>query len=912
MTVKNGFRIALIFYTLFMLVNAPVSAAQISPDLKQKLIDEGKLQEFVNTLLDARNRGVDAPDEIKRDRRLATSAGGVDTLNVLVLLVDFTDNRYYSGDVAATAADFDSILFSTGGVNPTGSMTEFYMENSYGSFLIRGQVHGWYLMPQTYSYYVHDSEGVGSFPQNSQGLAIDAVETADLDGLDFSQFDTYGGAGGPDSEIDGLLIVHAGPGYQQTGNPNQMMAHKWSLGVYSLLVDSILINSYTVQSEEFYKATGGEIQPIGVFCHEFGHVLGLPDLYDIDYSPSTSVGVGDWSLMGTGVYNGDSKSPAHMDAWSKTFVGFAEPINVTSNVIAAEIPQVESEPAIYKLTKEGIPNTEYFLVENRQQVGFDAALPGHGLLIYHVDDAYTFNNISVEHYHVAVEQADGLFELEYSANKDGDMGDPWPGSRNKRSFDDLSTPSSRGYGNTITEVSVWDISDSDSLMTANLDVTWSRPHFDLHLYLFQDNNENGVIEAGERIEFYFDMQNKWLTATNVVVTLSSNDPGLQFTEPSATFATMPGDGNYIGNIDNPIVFTVSDTITPTFDSFFVAVESESHLSDTSFAIEKQVGNPQVLIVDDDRGGSYEDIYIDDFYRKLIPVDYWSKQASGSPPGSLLGKYNLVVWFTGDTSSDLLQSSDVTSMMQYMNNGGSLFLTGQGIAGELHSEDSTFLDEYLHTLYDGLNFFPWQVGEDGSPIGQGLKIRYYSTANQQYDKAEQIIPINGAIPAFSYDVYGGYTSLSYAGPYHLVFFDWGYEAIDNSITTNFSSRDTVLYRVLQFFSSLTTEVADENNRQILPGVFELKQNYPNPFNPTTTIKYSLGRENNGGRSNTVLEIYNTLGQEIKTLVNERQRPGEYTVEWNGTNNSGERVASGVYFYSLKRGESRVSKKMVLLK
>jgi immune inhibitor A len=912
MTIRKSYRIILLFCVLFLSLGIQASAMQITPEVKQKLIDDGQLHDYISLLLDARSRGVDAPNIINHNRSLASSVGEIDTLNVLLLLVDFTDNRYTSGSVAATPADFDSILFSTDYHNPTGSMTEFYMENSYGTFLIRGQVHGWYLMPETYAYYVNDSSGIGSFPHNSQGLAIDAIETADNAGLDFSQFDTYSaeGASGGDGEIDGLIIVHSGPGYQQTGNSNDMMAHKWSLGGDGFSVDGVLINAYTIQSEELYNPMGSEIQPIGVFCHEFGHVLGLPDLYDVDYSPTTSVGVGDWSVMGTGVYNGDSRKPAHFDAWCKAFIGFVIPVDVTSNITAAEIPQVESEPVVYKLTREGLPSSQYFLVENRRRVGFDAALPGEGLLIYHVDDAYTFNNISVEHYHVAVEQADGLFQLEYAAGNEGDPGDPWPGSSNKRSFDDLSTPASRFYNGISTEVSVWDISDPDSLMTANLDVFWSRPHFDLNLYTFQDY-QNGVIEAGETIEFYFDMLNTWLTATNVTVTLSSNDPGILFTQSTATFASMPGDSGYTGNLSNPIVFTVADTITPTYDSFFVTIESDNHYSDTTFAIEKQVGNPQVLVVDDDRGGSYEEMYLADFYKKRIPTDYWNKQSMGAPSAMIMNKYNIVVWFTGDTSSNLLQSTDITAMEQFLGNGGSLFLTGQGIAGELHTEDSAFLYDYLHTLYDTLNFAPIQNGENGSPIGQGLIIKYFSGCNQDYLTAEQIIPVNGAIPAFSYSFYGGYTSLSYTGAYKLVFFDWGYEAIENSLAT-YGSRDTVLYRVLEFFSNLTTEVADENSRQILPGVFELEQNYPNPFNPTTTIRYALGREDNGIRSNTTLKIYNTLGQEVKTLVNEAQYPGSYTVEWNGTNNEGRRVASGVYFYALQRGENRLSKKMIFLK
>jgi len=913
MIAPNSYRIILIFGALLLALSVPALAVQVTPEARQILIDEGRLQDYVDRLLDARSRGVDAPAEITRSQNLATGIGDYDTVNVLVLLVDFSDNRYYSGEVAATAAEFDSVLFSTGGHNPTGSMTEFYMENSYGNFFIRGEVHGWYLMPETYDYYVHDSSGTGSFPRNSQGLAIDAVETANDAGLDFSSFDMFSypfGPDGPDGAIDGLILVHAGLGYQQTANPSHMMAHKWALGGYSFTVDGITIDAYTVQAEEWYDQMGSEIQPIGVFCHEYGHILGLPDLYDVDYSPTTSAGIGDWSIMGTGVYNGEARLPAHFDAWCKTSIDFVTPIDVTGNLIAAEIPQIESEPIIYRLTREGTASYEYFLVENRQKVGFDAALPGDGLLIYHVDDAYTFNNIDVTHYHVAVEQADGLFELEYAANREGDNGDPWPGNTNKRSFDDLSTPDSRLYGGSSSKVSVWDISDSDSLMTANMDVNWSRPHFDLNLYLFEDYDDY-IIEAGETIEFYFDMRNMWLTATNVVVTLTCNDPGIQITKPTATFSSMSGDGGYAGNIGDPIIFTVADTIVPTYDSFFVTIESDGHFSDTTFEIEQQVGNAQVLLVDADRGDDYEELYINDFYKKRIPIDYWNKEVSGSPPGAVLGSYNLIVWFTGDTSWNLIETADISALEQFMGDGGNLFLTGQGIAGELHLEDSSFLDEYLHTLYDGLGFFPQQLGEDGSPIGQDLLIRYFSGCNQEYSTAEQIIPINGAIPAFSYNYVGGYTSLSYSGPYKLVFFDWGYEALDNN-SGSFDTRDTVLYRVMEFFSSVATEVADENNRQVIPGEFELGQNYPNPFNPITTIKYSLGREEGALRSNTVLKIYNTLGQEVKTLVDGWQRPGHYSIEWNGTDNSNTRVASGVYFYSLQRGDNRASKKMIFLK
>ncbi len=100
---------------------------------------------------------------------------------------------------------------------------------------------------------------------------------------------------------------------------------------------------------------------------------------------------------------------------------------------------------------------------------------------------------------------------------------------------------------------------------------------------------------------------------------------------------------------------------------------------------------------------------------------------------------------------------------------------------------------------------------------------------------------------------------------------------------------------------------------LPTSFALKQNYPNPFNPTTIIEFAVGSE--GGsteREAVVLEIYNVLGQQVKTLVNEELTPGNYRYEWNATDDYGSRVATGVYLYRLSVGETRESKKMLFLK
>ncbi|MCD6248900.1 MAG: T9SS type A sorting domain-containing protein [candidate division Zixibacteria bacterium] len=94
---------------------------------------------------------------------------------------------------------------------------------------------------------------------------------------------------------------------------------------------------------------------------------------------------------------------------------------------------------------------------------------------------------------------------------------------------------------------------------------------------------------------------------------------------------------------------------------------------------------------------------------------------------------------------------------------------------------------------------------------------------------------------------------------------------------------------------------------LPTKFELNQNYPNPFNPVTVIKFDLPK-----KAHTTLTIFNVLGQRVTTLVDEDLAPNFYEIEWNGTTDAGNQVASGIYFYRLSAGENVTTKKMMLLK
>jgi len=216
---------------------------------------------------------------------------------------------------------------------------------------------------------------------------------------------------------------------------------------------------------------------LGVCVHELGHLLfGWPDLYDTDY---TSEGVGDWCVMSGGSWNGPVAGapagdvPSHPSAWCKATQGWVNVV-VQNHNEPVMITEVESSRTIYRLWKDGAVSFEYFLVENRQPNGFDRALPGNGLLIWHIDDSIP-SNTNEGHYHVALLQADGRRDLERAVNR-GDASDPYPGASVNATFDSQSTPSSLAYSGLQTSVGVTAIPGSGKDMTVQLSVTASTRH----------------------------------------------------------------------------------------------------------------------------------------------------------------------------------------------------------------------------------------------------------------------------------------------------------------------------------------------------------------------------------------------------------------------------------------------------
>jgi hypothetical protein len=635
--------------------------------------------------------------------------------------------------------------------------------------------------------------------------------------------------------------------------------------------------------------------------------------------------------MATGSYNGDSRKPAHLDAWCKQEVGFLEFTSIgTDNLLNVEIPCIEYNPVAYRLWNTSVTPNEYWVVENRQEVGFDIGLPANGLLIYHVDTEAPPNNSNYLRYHVALEQADGNDGLALGEGNQGDEGDPFPFGSVNRDFHDLSIPNSRTNeqglpGSETTQIGVWNISDSDSLMYADLDSRFSRPWLELSSTtapVFDDTDGgdgDGRYEPGETIDLTVYIHNFMRTVYNGVIHVSCDNPGVEFiTNDVPLVGAMMGDWDVL-NAD-PIQFLVNADVFPTIDTFWVTVTSDSlsaPMGTAEFSVdipfEVAIGGTQVLIVDDDRGENYEEVYEDILYSQLVPYETWSIATKGVPSGADLVEFPMVFWHTGDSAEDVISAADIAAMEYYLDARGNLLLTTNAGVYDMAAIDAQFMADYLGAAATGeSDDYPKYEGIEGSRLGDSVK---YRGETGYWPMLPFVTPMGIGEPEFLSDgepgAVIGVTCLNEEG-HRSVLLCFAIETMKNNFP-NYGTSSDLIADIILFFdisAGIHTDV-DDGRRGALPGSFTMGQNYPNPFNPTTTISYTL-EPMAGQLPVTNLSIFNLLGQRVVTLVDETQLPGIYTVSWDGRNSSAQPIASGVYFYRLTRGDDAQTRKMVLLK
>jgi M6 family metalloprotease-like protein len=383
---------------------------------------------------------------IAKDTAQLASKG---TSHIFALLIEFPDYPH-----SIDASKFSSMLWGDGvaGDYPYESLRNFYQRSSYGNLNIQGDTYGWYTAQHNRSYYTgHES-----------WIIEEALNYYDPTN-DFSVYDNDG-----DGYIDYFIVYWTGP----HGN----WADFW-WGWYSsngpdagyTIDGKILDGGFSWQWE--YAWSGSQPPPpdhpsADVVCHETGHALGLPDLYDYESGVGPDGGVGGFDEM-------HANNVDH-GCWNKFKLGWLAPDDIVQNVVGFPFQVAASNPvaaAMFRNFDPSYPNGEYFIIQNRRPQGNDTHMNGDGMAIWHIDESrdengnLIYDNSYTSHKLVKLMEADGLNDIEQ--NKGYDAADFFK-QGNNTTFNFASNPSSETYANTDSHVRVTNISAAGDTMTADL------------------------------------------------------------------------------------------------------------------------------------------------------------------------------------------------------------------------------------------------------------------------------------------------------------------------------------------------------------------------------------------------------------------------------------------------------------
>lgn len=291
----------------------------------------------------------------------------------LVILAQFTDKKFLDADSLAL---YKRILNEKGLLlnKFKGSVSDYFYDQSNGQFELTFDVLGPIELQYEVKYYGgNDRSGNDMRPID---MIIEACKAVDAE-VDFNDYDWDN-----DGEVDEVFVVYAGKGEANSGDRNTIWPHMNTLtnGEKSLTLDGVKIDTYACSSE---LNGNGSIEGIGTFCHEFSHCLGFPDFYDITYSGW--FGMADFDLMCAGSYNGGGFTPPNYSTHELLMCGWLEPTVLGEEDVTIDSLQPRSNNGETFIIYNTAYPDEYYTIENRQLSGWDAAFPGRGLMVLHVD-----------------------------------------------------------------------------------------------------------------------------------------------------------------------------------------------------------------------------------------------------------------------------------------------------------------------------------------------------------------------------------------------------------------------------------------------------------------------------------------------------------------------------------------------
>lgn len=320
----------------------------------------------------------------------------VGPLRLLVLRAAFPDRPLERprGEIAALIDRFES----------------YFREVSAGRLQIHGYLaHSRVVLPSPRQRYV----------QASSAMATDALQAFDAIARHPRDREAL-------AHADAVIVFFAGPGKESHAADDDQRDPWSNFTTLARLVQGFDRGCVVAEQEL------PPFENFGVLCHEFGHLLGLPELYATGGLPQEGIGV--WGLMGHGTWLEKGAAPPHPEAWSKARLGWVDVQEIGSTTLGVELPAVEEVPRVVRIPAvPGGRREEYYLLENRQRIGFDQAIKGEGVLVWHVDERAEQGRSSqndAAHKLLHLVEADGRGDLDRghaAGGNRGDATDPWAG-----------------------------------------------------------------------------------------------------------------------------------------------------------------------------------------------------------------------------------------------------------------------------------------------------------------------------------------------------------------------------------------------------------------------------------------------------------------------------------------------------
>ena len=351
----------------------------------------------------------------------------------LVILVNFSDLSFVTPNPKTA---FTNLLNEKGysANGGTGSAKDYFRDNSMGVFDPQFDVVGPFTLPNTMAYY--GTNNANGDDVKAEYMIADACTAANNAGLDFTQYDTDN-----DGIVDNVFVYYAGYNEAEGASVNTIWPHRWSLSEAGYTgnkkFDGKVVNGYACTSE-LKSNSGTNMCGIGTFTHEFGHVLGLPDFYNTVNQDNFTLSY--WDIMDSGPYLNTGRTPPCYSSYERFFLGWLIPTELKDrgnfsldSLGSSNKAYLISQTANHNLNGASPNPAEFFLFENRQKTGWDTYLPGHGMLVTHINynsSTWTANtpNNNANALGVGIIEADGI------ASDNTLSGDPFPGTTKNAYF----------------------------------------------------------------------------------------------------------------------------------------------------------------------------------------------------------------------------------------------------------------------------------------------------------------------------------------------------------------------------------------------------------------------------------------------------------------------------------------------